>query len=71
LLIFYQYLKVLGTHNGDILILDFEGNLSKRLSSHTASVTDIAIEISEEYVASSSLDGIYFFFRNFLIKNII
>ncbi|CAB4404043.1 unnamed protein product [Rhizophagus irregularis] len=47
----------LGTHNGDVLILDFDGNLNKRLSSHVASVTDIAIEVSGEYIASASLDG--------------
>ncbi|CAI2161428.1 16876_t:CDS:10 [Funneliformis geosporum] len=48
---------VLGTNNGDILILDFDGNFNKRLSSHTAAVTDIAIEVTEEFVASASQDG--------------
>ncbi|GES86213.1 vacuolar assembling protein VPS41 [Rhizophagus clarus] len=47
----------LGTHNGDVLVLDFDGNLNKHLSSHAASVTDIAIEVSGEYIASASLDG--------------
>ena len=59
--------KALGTHNGDVLILDFDGNLNKRLSSHVASVTDIAIEVSGEYIASASLDGLYFFNLNFFI----
>lgn len=68
ILIFIPYqLKALGTHNGDVLILDFDGNLNKRLSSHVASVTDIAIEVSGEYIASASLDGLYFFNLNFFI----
>ncbi|CAG8437651.1 9040_t:CDS:10 [Rhizophagus irregularis] len=54
---FVVCIKALGTHNGDVLILDFDGNLNKRLSSHVASVTDIAIEVSGEYIASASLDG--------------
>ncbi|CAG8681179.1 15096_t:CDS:10 [Gigaspora margarita] len=47
----------LGTHNGDVFILDFDGNLIKRFSSHTASVNDISIDTAEEFVASASMDG--------------
>ncbi|CAG8470961.1 7415_t:CDS:10 [Dentiscutata heterogama] len=47
----------LGTHNGDVFILDFEGNLIKRFSSHSATVNDLSIDTAEEYVASASMDG--------------
>ncbi|CAG8436458.1 3839_t:CDS:10 [Diversispora eburnea] len=47
----------LGTHNGDLFILDFDGNLIKRFSSHSATVNDISIDVAEEYVASASMDG--------------
>ena len=51
--------KALGTHNGAVLILDFDGNLNNRFLSHSASVTDVAIEVSGEFIASASLDGFY------------
>ncbi|CAG8496376.1 2649_t:CDS:10 [Scutellospora calospora] len=47
----------LGTHNGNVFILDFDGNLIKRFSSHSATVNDISIDAAEEYVASASMDG--------------
>ncbi|CAG8570731.1 10525_t:CDS:10, partial [Cetraspora pellucida] len=47
----------LGTHNGDVFILDFDGNLIKRFSSHSATVNDLSIDTAEEYVASASMDG--------------
>ncbi|CAG8551259.1 4952_t:CDS:10 [Acaulospora morrowiae] len=47
----------LGTHNGEVFILDFDGNLIKKFSSHTATVNDISIDVAEEYVASASMDG--------------
>ncbi|CAG8660098.1 10427_t:CDS:10, partial [Acaulospora colombiana] len=47
----------LGTHNGDVFILDFDGNLIKKFSTHSATVNDISIDAAEEYVASASIDG--------------
>ncbi|CAG8500991.1 4625_t:CDS:10 [Ambispora gerdemannii] len=48
---------VLGTHNGAVLLFDFEGNEIKRFSSHTATVYDLSIDVAGEYVASASMDG--------------
>ncbi|CAG8588030.1 31144_t:CDS:2, partial [Racocetra persica] len=50
----------LGTHNGGVFILDFDGNLIKRFSSHTATVNDLSIDTAEEYVASKVvIHGMY------------
>ncbi|CAG8459764.1 7650_t:CDS:10 [Paraglomus occultum] len=48
---------VLGTHNGSVLLLDFQGDVVNRFTKHTASVSDISIDANGEYVASASLDG--------------
>lgn len=37
--------------------MDFNGNVIKRFSSHSATVNDISIDVAEEYVASASMDG--------------
>ncbi len=51
-------MQVLGTHNGSILVLDFEGNENQRFEeAHTASVRDLSIDVAGEYVASASMDG--------------
>ncbi|KAI8088964.1 uncharacterized protein BX664DRAFT_263200 [Halteromyces radiatus] len=47
----------LGTHWGAVHILDFEGHLVKSFQQHTATVNDISIDASEEYIASASDDG--------------
>ncbi|KAG9300436.1 hypothetical protein G9A89_010061 [Geosiphon pyriformis] len=48
---------VLGTHNGAVLLLDFDGNEIKRFAAHTATVHDLSIDTAGEYVASASMDG--------------
>ncbi|CAG8508593.1 12818_t:CDS:10 [Ambispora leptoticha] len=48
---------VLGTHNGAVLLFDFEGNEIKRFSAHTATVHDLSVDVAGEYVASASMDG--------------
>ncbi|CAH1766839.1 14882_t:CDS:10 [Entrophospora sp. SA101] len=49
-------LVVLGTHNGEIFILDFDGNRIKQYSSNSATISDISIDAYEEYIASASID---------------
>ncbi|KAI9031362.1 hypothetical protein DFJ74DRAFT_655418 [Hyaloraphidium curvatum] len=48
---------VVGTHGGHIHILDLTGNDIKRFRAHSASVTEISIDESADYLASSSDDG--------------
>eukprot|EP01133_Synstelium_polycarpum_P008140 gene8140-9554_t len=48
---------VLGTHWGSITIHDFEGDEIKRFDSHTATITEVAIDPSGDYIASCSEDG--------------
>ena len=38
--------------------MDSEGNLIKRLNSHTATVNEIVIDETDEFVGSASDDGI-------------
>lgn len=38
-------------------ILDFEGNITKNFSNHSATVNDISIDDAGEFVASASDDG--------------
>lgn len=47
----------LGTHNGVIHILDFNGNQVKVFNSHSASVNELSIDDSREYLASCGNDG--------------
>ncbi|PWN54103.1 hypothetical protein IE53DRAFT_39224 [Violaceomyces palustris] len=47
----------LGTHGGMVYILDVEGNLVKGFRSHTASILDLDIDSTSEFVASASMDG--------------
>lgn len=48
----------LGTHAGMVFILDFQGNLIKAFKSHSASVLDIDIDSSFEFVSAASIDGL-------------
>ncbi|KAI0529161.1 hypothetical protein KFK09_001708 [Dendrobium nobile] len=47
----------LGTHDGTVHILDFQGNQVKEFSSHSATVNDICFDAEGEYVSSCSDDG--------------
>ncbi|KAI9306269.1 hypothetical protein BJ944DRAFT_160178 [Cunninghamella echinulata] len=47
----------LGTHWGAVHILDFEGNIVKSFQHHKATVNDLSIDASDEYIASASDDG--------------
>ncbi|CAD6885830.1 unnamed protein product [Tilletia controversa] len=48
----------LGTHSGMIYVLDVQGNLVKGFRSHSASILDIDIDSTNEFVASAGMDGI-------------
>ncbi|XP_074573992.1 vacuolar protein sorting-associated protein 41 homolog [Curcuma longa] len=47
----------LGTHDGTVHILDFQGNQVKEYTAHTATVNDISFDSEGEYVGSCSDDG--------------
>jgi WD40 repeat protein len=50
-------MQALGTHNGAIYILDFNGNQIKVFNSHSATVNELSIDDSREYIASCGNDG--------------
>ncbi|KZP04416.1 vacuolar protein sorting-associated protein 41 [Athelia psychrophila] len=47
----------LGTHNGFIHILDLKGTRIKSFKPHKASVLDIRLDATAEFVATASMDG--------------
>ncbi|KAL9936540.1 hypothetical protein V8E36_004608 [Tilletia maclaganii] len=47
----------MGTHSGMIYVLDVQGNLVKGFRSHSASILDIDIDSTNEFVASAGMDG--------------
>ncbi|TFY56330.1 hypothetical protein EVJ58_g7708 [Rhodofomes roseus] len=47
----------LGTHGGMLHILSLTGELIKSFQPHSASVTDISVDLTGEWVATASLDG--------------
>ena len=52
-----KYLAV-GTHAGMVFILDLSGNLIKGFRSHSASVLDLDIDSTQEFVAAAGMDGL-------------
>ncbi|KAK7454562.1 Vacuolar protein sorting-associated protein 41 [Stygiomarasmius scandens] len=48
---------VLGTHAGVVHLLDISGNLIKSYKRHMASVSDIFVDETSEFIATSSIDG--------------
>ncbi|CBQ70724.1 related to Vacuolar assembly protein VPS41 [Sporisorium reilianum SRZ2] len=48
----------LGTHAGMIYILDINGNLVKGFRLHTASILDLVIDNTSDFVAAASMDGL-------------
>ncbi|KAJ1744262.1 Vacuolar protein sorting-associated protein 41 [Coemansia sp. RSA 1086] len=48
---------VLGTHWGNVIIIDFEGNEVKKWRAHSTSVNSVSVDIDNEYVASAGDDG--------------
>ena len=47
----------MGTHWGALYILDFNGNQIQKFENHTGAINDIAIDTSEEFVATCSDEG--------------
>ncbi|XP_073011981.1 vacuolar protein sorting-associated protein 41 homolog [Typha latifolia] len=47
----------LGTHDGTVHILDFQGNQVKEFAAHTATVNDLSFDTEGEYIGSCSDDG--------------
>eukprot|EP01018_Ginkgo_biloba_P020522 Gb_33564 [translate_table: standard] len=47
----------LGTHDGTVHILDYQGNQVKEFAAHTATVNDISFDAEGEYIGSCSDDG--------------
>ncbi|KAJ2581135.1 Vacuolar protein sorting-associated protein 41, partial [Coemansia sp. RSA 1836] len=48
---------VLGTHWGNVIVIDFEGNLIKQWRAHSTTVNSVSVDIDNEYVASAGDDG--------------
>ena len=49
--------QAMGTHVGIIHALDYTGKRIKSYRPHSASITDICIDSTSEFIASSSIDG--------------
>ncbi|KAM0945251.1 putative chromatin regulator PHD family [Dioscorea sansibarensis] len=47
----------LGTHDGSVHILDFQGNQVRQFSAHSATVNDLSFDVDGEYIGSCSDDG--------------
>ena len=69
----FFYLQALGTHAGIIHILDITGKRIKSYKPHLASVVDISLDATADFVATASIDGgfclcvFYLFYLLFLI----
>ncbi|KAJ2031123.1 Vacuolar protein sorting-associated protein 41 [Coemansia sp. S3946] len=48
---------VLGTHWGNVIVIDIEGNLIKQWRAHSATVNSVSVDLDNEYVASAGDDG--------------
>ncbi|KAJ2022243.1 Vacuolar protein sorting-associated protein 41, partial [Coemansia sp. S85] len=48
---------VLGTHWGNVIVIDIEGNLIKQWRAHSATVNSVSVDVDSEYVASAGDDG--------------
>ncbi|QSL66436.1 hypothetical protein MERGE_000816 [Pneumocystis wakefieldiae] len=48
---------ILGSHNGYLYIIDMENDKLTKHHIHSASVTDISIDSTGEYIATASIDG--------------
>ncbi|CAE6469171.1 unnamed protein product [Rhizoctonia solani] len=48
---------LLGTHNGIVHILDFNGTRQRSYRPHTATITDMSVDTTGDFVATASIDG--------------
>ncbi|KWU41462.1 vacuolar protein sorting-associated protein 41, partial [Rhodotorula sp. JG-1b] len=49
---------IVGSHNGMIFVLSPEGRLLNRFRPHSATINDLSIDSTGEYVGSASMDGL-------------
>jgi len=50
--------QAIGSHNGKIYLFDLKGNELRRVKAHTASISDLSLDKTSDYLASASIDGI-------------
>ncbi|KAH7884097.1 hypothetical protein F5I97DRAFT_1814387 [Phlebopus sp. FC_14] len=50
-------LMALGTHSGIVHVLDMSGNRIKSFKPHQASISDIEMDITGDFIATASIDG--------------
>lgn len=49
--------QALGTHNGMVHVLTYEGSKVNSFRPHAASVTDIQLDEDNDFVATTSMEG--------------
>lgn len=49
--------QALGTHGGMLHILDLSGQHIKSFPAHSASVSDISVDLTGDFIATASIDG--------------
>ena len=59
--------QAIGSHNGKIYLFDLKGNELRRVKAHTASISDLSLDKTSEYLASASIDGTVTLWKSFLL----
>ena len=49
--------QVIGTHSGIVHVLDYLGNRIQSYRPHSASINDICIDTTSDFVGTASVDG--------------
>jgi vacuolar protein sorting-associated protein 41 len=49
--------KAMGTHNGIVHVFDFTGTRVKSYRPHAASILDLSMDATGDFVATASVDG--------------
>ena len=52
-----DFSQAIGSHNGKIYLFDLKGNELRRVKAHTASISDLSLDKTSDYLASASIDG--------------
>jgi len=47
----------MGTHAGIVHVLDLQGNRIKSYKRHVASIVDISLDATADFIATASIDG--------------
>ena len=53
----HTFCQALGTHGGKLHVLDLTGQPVKSFAAHSASVLDISMDITGDWIATASIDG--------------